>query len=247
MSKQFSTCLRWDVAELRKIGNEEGWSNISRILASPYFAGAGLTVGDVLRMVNHQNGQPGAAKGARYRTRFLDGEWEIKIVQGHGEKVMEAFGIDQALEEITLASLRELAEPFFQAYTTSNPKPHQIPWLQEIFARVPPDSFTLHGEICLNNGRASNGDVVSMRMGDTAEVGELLMTVGINNGDTQERYSIISIWDFVESSTCTATFRIRDNTRKVPTKCLDTVFTHRESRAGAEAMLLVPYECRSQL
>ena len=53
-------------------------------------------------MVNHQNGKPGVAKGARYRTRFFDGEWEIMIVQGHGERVIEAFGIDQALEELTL-------------------------------------------------------------------------------------------------------------------------------------------------
>ena len=34
MSKQWSTCLPWDVQELLKIGNLEGWSNISRLLSS---------------------------------------------------------------------------------------------------------------------------------------------------------------------------------------------------------------------
>ena len=87
MSKQLSTCMRWDVQELLRIGNLEGWSNISRMLASEYFEGSGLTVGDVLRMVNHQNGKPGVAKGARYRTRFLDGEWEIMVVKGQSKRV----------------------------------------------------------------------------------------------------------------------------------------------------------------
>ena len=48
VSKQSSQCLRHDLKELLIIGNQTGWSNIARLLSSGYFAGSGVTVGDIV-------------------------------------------------------------------------------------------------------------------------------------------------------------------------------------------------------
>ena len=85
ISKQLSQCLRHDLEELLRVGNEKGRSNVARLLSSEYFAGSGVTVGDLLRAVNHKN-HLYVNKEACYRTRYVDGEWEIKVVQGHSER-----------------------------------------------------------------------------------------------------------------------------------------------------------------
>ena len=150
------------------------------------------------------------------------------------------------IEDITCHNIWELGLPFTAAYSTSIPKGAIKLMLREMYPDQPIDAVTLHREISLNGGSAVNGDVVSLDFDGKLEVGELVVTVGINRDGEKYLESIVSIWEIQAASDdrTSLSVLVRDNPRRVPTATLHSVFTYHKSDDGHQAMLLIPFECR---
>ena len=150
-----------------------------------------------------------------------------------------------AIEEVTCHQCWELKLPFFLAYDMSTPRgDRQLAPLRELFPHVPNDGFTLVSHLKVNGGQASAGDVVSALHDGTMIVGELLLSVGVD--DTL--FSFVSTWQLVDEDAPDAgwsKYRVRDDVYvRLPTSSLDTVFTYAKSSDGSIAHLFLPFEVR---
>ena len=140
---------------------------------------------------------------------------------------------------------------FFNDYKTSSPSKAIKLHLEDMFPGVPLDAFTMHTDLSINGGSARNGDMVSFELDGSVQLGELILTVGINTHEISEMVSIVNVWKYIvghASSSAddgsSAQFVKQDQCRKVPTRDLDTIFTYACNAAGTSCTLLLPYECR---
>jgi len=117
-----------------------------------------------------------------------------------------------------------------------------LPGLRELFPGVADKAFTLHSHIKCNGGQASGGDVVSCLVEGTIEIGELLMTVGVET----ELWSVFSFWERIslDADMTWATYLVKDSVCKVQTKNIDTVCTYRMSGDGNTCVVHLPCEMR---
>ena len=147
-----------------------------------------------------------------------------------------------AIEEITCHQIWENQLAFFLAFSTSYPRKNMLPGLRELFPGVADKAFTLHNHIKCNGGEASAGDVVSCLVDGTVEIGELLMTVGVE----AELWSVFSFWEHsnMDADMTWATYLVKDNVVKVQTKDIDTVCIYRMSGDGNSCVVHLPYELR---
>ena len=149
-----------------------------------------------------------------------------------------------ALEDITLHTLWELDLPFMDSMSTSYPSKMHLYWLRELFPGVADDDFSLHREISIHGGSASDGDVVSFYLEGSLRVGELLETIGIR-GD--KLYSYVSVWDHdpkPSDNASWATYKVEDHPVRVCTSALDAVLCYRMAGSGKTAVVYIPYELR---
>ena len=147
-----------------------------------------------------------------------------------------------AIEDITCHQIWENKLPFFLSFSTSYPRKRMLPGLRELFPGVADKAFTLHNSIKCNGGQASGGDVVSCLVEGSIEIGELLMTVGMES----ELWSVFSLWEHsnIDADMTWRTYLVKDNVVKVQTKHIDTVCTYRMSGDGKSCVVHLPYELR---
>ena len=147
-----------------------------------------------------------------------------------------------ALEDVTVHQLWEMKLPFFNSYTTSEPKGRAFHALRELWPGVPDDCFTLHRDLKLNGGNAGIDDVVSFAFEGQTRVGQLKLAVGIKYGDHAALYALITLWESQGKSAdgTLETFTMGDVCTKVLAEAMDTVFVHRI--VGSTCSIILPYE-----
>ena len=84
------------------------------------------------------------------------------------------------MEDVLAHSLWELSLPFFNDFKTSTPVGRVLHAVHELFPGIPTSAFTVHRELKLNGGQASNDDVVSFMMDGSMNFGQLKLAVGIS-------------------------------------------------------------------
>ncbi len=155
-----------------------------------------------------------------------------------------------AIEDITSHQVWELGLPFFMAFSTSKPRGKMFWALHELFPGVPDACFSLHTQLKCNGGRCCNGDVISCLVDGVLEVGELLMTVGLEDQEDLSMFCILSIWKRVPSPASdevmgwVAYETSDDRVAKAAAANVDTVFTYRMADNGQSCMLYLPCELR---
>ena len=133
------------------------------------------------------------------------------------------------------------------AMTTSHPRGRILFALREAFPGVDDAAFTLINSICCNGGQVSPGDVVSCLVGGEMQLGELLLTVGVDGLGT---HSLIALWQrdgAMQADQAWAKFLVSDErVAKVSTAdSVDTVFTHRMADDRKSCAIYLPPEVRA--
>ena len=150
------------------------------------------------------------------------------------------------IEDITCHGIWELSKPFFQTCTTSIPRSRVLQTLLELFPNAAGSDVTIHTDITLNGGVAKNGDVISYEFDGSVHIGELIQTVGIDDGGNRVLLSFVTMWQLA-ADTGERDYRkytVTSNNVRVPTAKLGTCFTYRMSNDLLSAMVCVPFECR---
>ena len=148
-----------------------------------------------------------------------------------------------SLEEICVHQLWEPVLPFFNSFKTSKPQGRIFHALHELFPGIPDRAFTIHRELKIHGGSASDGDVVSFLYNGRVEYGQLKLSVGIH-AEVTELYSLVALWESLGHSSdgSLVNFRCLDLCIKVQAHALRTVFTHQFSSSGDSCAILIPWE-----
>ena len=154
-----------------------------------------------------------------------------------------------AIEEVTCHQIWELSQPFFMACSSAPARGKLLIPLKEIYGSDVGDIVVLNGIRC-NGGRCSSGDVVSFLFDGRLQLGELLVTVGINTSTCKIVESCIAVWQPIagsashDNSWCNYTVS-GDNVIKVDTTTsIDTVLTYRMSDDKKKCAVFFPPEIR---
>ena len=120
--------------------------------------------------------------------------------------------------------------------------------ITDVFPGVPLENVNIHTQIACMGGRAQKGDVVSFLVDGTMMVGELLVTVGVDDGNESIMYSVIAIWRFLSRSAQWVDFdtlREGDEIIIIRTdESLRGVHVHRMARDGNSCLVHLPEGCK---
>ena len=137
------------------------------------------------------------------------------------------------------------------AFSSSKPRGKMFFALRELFPGVDDASFSLHTDLKCNGGRCCNGDVISCLVDGVLEVGELLMTVGLEDDESSSLFCILSLWARAPTSASdeamgwVAYAISEERVVKAAAANIDTVFTYRMADNGQSCMLYLPCEVRA--
>ena len=152
-----------------------------------------------------------------------------------------------AIEDITCHQVWELKQEFFLAMTTSQPRGRILLGLRDAFPGVADAAFTLVNRICGNGGHICPGDVVSCLVDGEVQLGEYLLSVGM---DGMGMHSLVALWKCdgaLERGQSWVKFAVSDdNVVKVSTTdAIDSVFTHRMAADRRTCVVYFPPEVRA--
>jgi hypothetical protein len=155
-----------------------------------------------------------------------------------------------AIEEITCHQLWELSEPFFGVCNSARALGKILIPLRELFPDVDAGNISILNSINGNGGAINAGDVVSCIVGGHAQLGELMVAVGVRrHAGVYESYCIVSLWqpDPTSADVVWPKYAVsRENVIAVPLQHLDTVFTYRMSADLTSCVVYMPLEVRSK-
>ena len=155
-----------------------------------------------------------------------------------------------AIEEITCHQLWELSEPFFGVCNSARALGKILIPLRELFPDVDAGNISILNSISGNGGAINAGDVVSCIVGGHAQLGELMVAVGVRrHAGVYESYCIVSLWqpDPTSADVVWPKYAVsRENVIAVPLQHLDTVFTYRMSADLTSCVVYMPLEVRSK-
>ena len=152
------------------------------------------------------------------------------------------------IEEVTCHSIWEMSHRFYNAFDTSTPQKATLQTLQMMFPAVRAQDFSLHRGIAVHGGIAVIGDVISFDYKGHLYFGELLLTAGIADADTEfggEIFPFVSLWAHCPKACGDnngRTFLVKDDPMLVPTRDLDACFIHRPADDGKTSFVLIPRE-----
>jgi len=149
-----------------------------------------------------------------------------------------------AIEEITCHQVWELTQPFMNASSIGVPRGLMLIPLREMFPGVADNQFKTLSAISCNGGACSPGDIVSFVYQGRLQVGQLLMTVAVDD----QAESLIARWTAVgqlQAKSHWAKFRVAGNdVQKVPSACIDTVFIWKLDTDQNHSLVYLPAEVR---
>jgi predicted outer membrane repeat protein len=155
-----------------------------------------------------------------------------------------------AIEEITCHQLWELSQPFFGVCNTAQARGNVLIPLMELFPGVDANDMFVLNNISGNGGAINAGDVVSCSIDGQAQLGELMVAVGVRGpAGAYESYCVVSLWQPHPESADVVWPKYavsRDNVKVVPLQHMDTVFTYRISADRTSCVVYMPLEVRSK-
>ena len=87
----------------------------------------------------------------------------------------------------------------------------------------------------------TRGDIVVFQYQGQPRVGELLLNVGMDQGDHAELVAFVSVWDHKIDSGF-ATCVVKEGSVQIPTAALVASLTYRMSADGASCVVVLPYD-----
>ena len=151
-------------------------------------------------------------------------------------------------EEITCHQVWELAQPFYKVCSSAQARGPILIALKELFPGVTRENLSILNNMLGNGGTISAGDVCSCLVDGRAQVGELMIAVGVRSPNGEHKaYIVMSLWqpDPSCSSDEWRRFKVsRENCVVLPLECLDTVFTYMMSADKSACVIFVPFELR---
>ena len=147
------------------------------------------------------------------------------------------------IEDITSHQMWQLSQTFYFATKSAKPTKRMLMILQDIFPCVDAKQLTIVSNISVNGGKAMHGDVVAFFQNNEMHVGELLVSVGVNN--TAQTFSFIAKWQQVKLDVSWLSCVVSDDdVCKIPTNCLDSVLVYHMSSDRKECAVHLPCELR---
>lgn len=120
----------------------------------------------------------------------------------------------------------------------------------ELFPGVDANDMSVLNNINGNGGAINAGDVVSCSIDGQAQLGELMVAVGVRGpAGVYESYCVVSLWQPHPESADVVWPKYavsRENVKVVPLQHLDTVFTYRISADRTSCVVYMPLEVRSK-
>ena len=154
-------------------------------------------------------------------------------------QILKSFEVS-VLEEATCHNLWELSDKHCDAVSTSSPTLLQKAWLEALFPGKQNAVFTLHNQV-YRKAYLARGDIVVFQYQGEPRVGELLLNVGMHQGDYAELVAFVSVWEH-KINKGFATCVVKQGGVQIPTAALVAPLTYRMSADGASCVVVLPYD-----
>ena len=146
------------------------------------------------------------------------------------------------LEEATCHNLWELGDKHWEAISTRSPNKKQKVWLEALFPGQENAVFTLHNQV-YRKAYLTRGDIVVFQYQGEPRIGELLLNVGVQQGNYAELVAFVTLWEHkIEKGFATCV--VKEAGVRIPTAALVAPLTYRMSADGASCVVVLPYDFR---